>query len=125
MRHPEGVVLYDSVAVNRPGRAGSLPVRLIDGGPMNRLAVAFFPLFLSGCATTYEPVSTGPGTYMVAAEGVLGNSSTGAQAVKAQGQAADFCAKHGKQVHTINASEVPGGFGKVASATVNFRCVDR
>jgi uncharacterized protein YceK len=77
---------------------------------------------LAGCATVYEPVSTGPGSYMVAAEGVLGNSSSGAQAVKAQSQAAAFCSKQGKQVETISSVEVPGGFGKVASATVNFKC---
>ena len=77
---------------------------------------------LSGCATVYEPVSTGQGAYMVAAEGVLGNSSSGAQAMKAQSQAAEFCSRQGKQVENISTQEVPGGFGKVASATINFRC---
>lgn len=78
---------------------------------------------LAGCATVYEPVSTGPGTYMVAAEGVMGNSSSGAQAIKAQAQAATYCSRQGKQVETISSTEVPGGFGKVASATVNFKCI--
>lgn len=80
-------------------------------------------LALAGCATVYEPVSTGPGTYMVAAEGVMGNSSSGAQAIKAQAQAAAFCSAQGKHVETISRTEVPGGFGKVASATVNFKCI--
>ena len=80
-------------------------------------------LAMSGCATVFEPVSTGPGTFMVAAEGVLGNSSSGKQAFKAQEQATAFCVKRGKQVETMSSNEVPGGFGKVASATVNFRCI--
>ena len=78
---------------------------------------------LAGCATVSDPVSTGPGTYVVAAEGVMGNSSSGSQLVKAQAQAAQFCEKQGKQVQTITTNEVPGGFGKVASATVNFQCL--
>ena len=85
--------------------------------------VSIIATLLTGCATVYEPVSTGPGTFMLAAEGMLGNSSSGAQAMKAQAQAATFCSKQGKQVQTISSSEVPGGFGKVASATVNFKCI--
>jgi hypothetical protein len=80
-------------------------------------------LALAGCATVSDAVSTGPGTYMIAAEGVMGNSSSGAQLVKAQTQAAQFCSKQGKQVQTTSTNEVPGGFGKVASATVNFKCL--
>ena len=80
---------------------------------------------LVGCASVTDVVSTGPGTYMVAAEGVLGNSSSGKQAFKAQEQAAAFCTKQGMQVETISTNEVPGGFGKVASATVNFKCISK
>lgn len=80
---------------------------------------------LAGCAGVTKVVSTGPNTYMVAAQGVLGNSSSGVQAVKAQEQAATFCVKQGRQVETVSVKEVPGGFGKVASATVNFRCIER
>ena len=78
---------------------------------------------ISSCASVTEVVSTGTGTYMVAAEGVLGNSSSGKQAFKAQEKAAAFCTQQGKQVETISTNEVPGGFGKVASATVNFKCI--
>lgn len=87
------------------------------------LAMAFFTTTIVGCASVTDVVSTGPDTYMVAAEGVLGNSSSGKQAFKAQEQAAAFCNKQGKQIETISNNEVPGGFGKVASATVNFRCI--
>lgn len=87
----------------------------------NLLVIA--AIVLSGCATVFEPVSTGPGTYMVAAEGVMGNSSSGKQLFKAQTDASNFCSKQGKQVETVSTNEVPGGFGKVASATVNFKCI--
>ena len=86
-------------------------------------ALVFTISTIAGCASVTDVVSTGPDTYMVAAEGVLGNSSSGKQAFKAQEQAAAFCNKKGKQVETISSKEVPGGFGKVASATVNFRCI--
>ncbi len=80
---------------------------------------------LFGCASVTDVVSTGPETYMVAAEGVLGNSSSGKQAFKAQEKAASFCNGKGMQVETISSQEVPGGFGKVASATVNFKCIKK
>ena len=79
---------------------------------------------LVGCAGNVSSVvSTGANTYMVAAEGVLGNSSSGMQLHKAQEEATSYCKKQNKQVDTISSSEVAGGFGKVASATVNFRCI--
>ena len=87
------------------------------------LVIGLAASIIGGCASVTDVVSTGPDTYMVAAEGVMGNSSSGQQAFKAQVQAVAFCNKQGKQVQTINSHEVPGGFGKVASATVNFRCL--
>ena len=80
-------------------------------------------LTVTGCANVSDVVSTGPGTYMVAAEGVLGNSSPGKQMFKAHSQADAFCRGQGKQVDTINTQEAPGGYGKVASAEVYFRCI--
>lgn len=87
------------------------------------LTLAISIVAIVGCASVTDVVSTGPGTYLVVAEGVMGNSSSGKQAFKAQEQAAVFCNRQGKQVETISNIEVPGGFGKVASATVTFRCV--
>ncbi|MGQ0711547.1 MAG: hypothetical protein ACT4NV_17575 [Rhodoferax sp.] len=90
-----------------------------------RITIVLYALAVAGCASLTDVVPTGPDTYMVAAEGVLGNSSSGKQAFKAQEQAAAFCAKQGKRVETAEVKEVPGGFGKVASATVYFRCIGR
>ena len=89
------------------------------------IAGAMAVSMLTACATTTDVVSTGPGTYMVAAQGVVGGSSSGKQAFKAQKRAAEYCSAQGKQVETIDAKEVPGGYGKVASATVNFRCIGK
>lgn len=93
---------------------------------MKKINLAFLSIVLiAGCATSTvtNVIQTGPDTYMVAAEGVLGNSSTGLQLYKAQEQAALFCGRDGKQIETVSKSEVEGGFGKVASATVYFKCL--
>ena len=87
------------------------------------LAMAFASITMVACASVTDVVSTGPDTYMVAAEGVVGNSSSGKELVLAQEQAAAFCKKQGKQVETISTSETPSGFGKSASGRVNFRCI--
>jgi len=87
------------------------------------LAVALASIGMVACASTSDVVPTGPDTYMVAAGGVVGASSSGPQLAKAQKEAADFCKKQGKQVETISTSETPSGFGKSASGRVNFRCI--
>ena len=100
-------------------------LRYIPRTVMKKLLIVllFTTDLLLGCAGNVSGVvSTGTNTYMVAAEGILGNSSSGMQLYKAQEEAAAFCKKQNKQVDTINSSEVAGGFGKVASATVYFRC---
>ena len=95
---------------------------------MNKLNFIFLTVaLLTGCAssTVTGVIQTSADTYMVAAEGVLGNSSTGLQLYKAQEQASLFCGKDGRQVETVSKSEVEGGFGKVASATVYFKCLKK
>ena len=87
------------------------------------LAMALASIVMVACASTSDVVPTGPDTYMVAAGGVVGASSSGPQLAKAQKEAADFCNKQGKQIETISSNEVPGSYGSAASATVNFRCV--
>lgn len=84
----------------------------------------FIALSANGCTGGVSSVvQTNGDTYMVAAEGVLGNSSTGMQLFKAQEQALNFCKAKNKRVDTVSSNEVPGGLGKVASATVYFRCL--
>ena len=92
---------------------------------MKKLLTLFLLICLSACVsnTVTKVVQTNIDTYMVASEGVLGNSSTGIQLYKAQEQAEIYCKNLGKQVDTVSKSEMEGGFGKVASATVYFKCV--
>jgi len=80
-------------------------------------------LLLAGCAGVTDVVSTGPDTYMVASHGVMGWSSGGAQKAKAFQEADAFCKSLGKHLQLIGTNEAPGGFGKIASGEVQFRCL--
>jgi hypothetical protein len=87
-------------------------------------AVGIATLALSGCAgTTHQVVPTGHDTYMVASHGTMGYSSAGAQKAKAYEYANDFCKEKGKEVETVSDQETDSGFGKIASAEIEFRCV--
>ena len=91
-----------------------------------RFAVIVFSFIATvvGCAGVTDVVSTGPDTYMVASHGVMGWSSGGAQKAKAFKEADAFCKSLGKQLQPISTNETPGGgFGKIASGEVHFRCL--
>jgi hypothetical protein len=79
---------------------------------------------VASCAgTTNQVVPTGHDTFMVANHGTMGWSSAGAQKAKAYEQANAFCKSKGKEVETVNEHETDSGFGKIASADIEFRCV--
>ena len=79
---------------------------------------------LSGCAgTTDKVVPTGHDTYLIATHGTMGWSSAGAQKAKAFEDANDFCKSKGKEVETVSEHTTDSGFGKIASADIEFRCV--
>jgi hypothetical protein len=80
-------------------------------------------LVLAGCAATSDVVPTGADTYMVTAHGVMGQSSGGEQKVIAFGKANSYCQSQGKTVQQVTVQDTPGGFGQIASAQVEFRCV--
>jgi hypothetical protein len=81
-------------------------------------------ILTTSCAgTTNQVVPTGHDTYMVANHGTMGWSSAGAQRAKAYQQANEFCKTKGKEVETVNEHETDSGFGKIASADIEFRCV--
>ena len=90
-----------------------------------RIAVSLGALALAtNCAgTTHEVVPTGKGTFMVASHGTMGWSSAGAQKAKALEDANNYCKNQGKEVETISDRETDSGFGKIASAEVEVRCV--
>ena len=78
---------------------------------------------IAGCAGVTDVVSTGPDTYMIASHSTMGWSSGGAQKAKAFQEANDSCKNLGKQMQPINTNETAGGFGKIASGEVEFRCL--
>jgi hypothetical protein len=88
-------------------------------------ASLFLVLCVAGCGGVTDVVKTGPDTYMVASHGTMGWSSGSAQKAKAFQDAENYCAKMGKQVQQVEAKESPGGFGRIASGEVEFRCVSR
>jgi hypothetical protein len=89
-----------------------------------RTVVSLVVVGLVGCAgTTNQVVPTGHDTYMVANHGTMGWSSAGAQKAKAYEEANAFCKSKGKEVETVNEHETDSGFGKIASADIEFRCV--
>lgn len=80
---------------------------------------------LASCAGVTDVVATGPDTYIVASHGTMGWSSSGAQKAKAFQDAEKFCGEKGQRVEAINTRQVDGGFGKIASAELEFRCVPK
>jgi hypothetical protein len=85
--------------------------------------VASVAFVLCACATSSEVVPTGADTFMVTAHGVMGQSSGGEQKVIAFGKASSYCQAQGKTVEQVNMQATPGGFGQIASADLQFRCV--
>ena len=90
------------------------------------VAVGACCVTLAACAGVTEPVPVGDGVYMVGSHGVMGWSSGPAQQAAALEKATMFCNGMGKELQTISASDSgPGGFGKISSAEVQFRCVSQ
>ncbi len=87
-------------------------------------AILILSVFLfAGCAGVTDVVTTGPDTYMLASHGTMGWSSAGAQKAKVFQDANDFCKRLGKQFEAIGSRGTDSGFGQIASAEVEFRCV--
>lgn len=82
-------------------------------------------ILVAGCASVTDVVPTGPDTFMVSARGVMGNSSAGQEKAKAFQRANEYCNDLGRQMVPINVSETTGGFGRIASGDVEFRCTTR
>jgi hypothetical protein len=79
---------------------------------------------LTACAGATNVVPEGHDTYMIASHGTMGWSSGSAQKAKALEEADAYCKQLGKQMDVTNESDTgPGGFGKISSGEVHFRCV--
>jgi hypothetical protein len=87
--------------------------------------VTMMALLVAGCAGVTHVVPAGGDTYMIANHGVMGWSSGSAQKAKALEEADAYCVAKGKKMLPVDSSEEPGGFGKIASAEVHFKCVGK
>lgn len=93
---------------------------------MRKILIALTALAVTGCAGDTSVVRTGPDTFMVAKHGVMGWSSGPAQKAAAYSEADQYCAQKGEVIKPISSTDSgPGGFGKISSAEVDFRCVSR
>jgi hypothetical protein len=90
---------------------------------MYRAFAVILVVLLTACAGVTGVVSTDDNSYMLASHGTMGWSSSGAQKAKVFQDANEFCRSKGKQFEMINTRQVDGGFGKIASAEVEFRCM--
>lgn len=84
------------------------------------LAVASF--LLTACTTVTDVVSTGPGTYLVASQGVIGNGSGAAQKVAAVQRADAYCKARGEPMIIIRSDQSEPMFGRAQSGQVDFHC---
>ncbi len=92
------------------------------GVPTKALSNLSALLLAAGCAGVTHVVPAGNDTYMIASHGVMGWSSGSAQKAKALEEAEAYCTGKGKKMQPLDSSEEPGGFGKIASAEVHFKC---
>lgn len=76
---------------------------------------------VAGCASPTGVVPIGSGVYMASKMGTM--TYSGGQ-VKAElyKEAADYCAKLGKQVVPLGSTSTDASIGTYASAEVQFRC---
>ena len=89
---------------------------------MKKLLLICF-LTLSACAGQSKVIPTGNDTYLISSQGVMGWSSGHEQKVQAYEEANKYCQSQGKKLQTVSSNDSgAGGFGKVSSAQVNFKC---
>lgn len=76
----------------------------------------------TGCASVTDVVSTGPGTYLVASQGVIGNGSGAMQKVTAIQRAEAYCRTRDAQLKIIKSDQSEPMFGRAPSGQVEFSC---
>ena len=92
---------------------------------MKKLLLVITVLVIASCAGVSNVVSAGKDTYLVANSGTMGWSSGGQQKAKALQKAEDFCNRKGEKLEVIRSYDSgAGGFGRISSAEVEFRCID-
>lgn len=90
---------------------------------MRRLLVPTIALFMAGCSGP-GVVPMGRDTYMTAKEGSFTTFSGGSVKAELYREANAFCEGKGKQLMPLKDSSIDKGYGRHASAEVQFRCLD-
>lgn len=80
---------------------------------------------LAACAGVTDVVPIGKDTYMIASQGVMGWSSSQQEKALAFQKAGAYCNSIGKELQPVSTNESAGGYGRIASAEVQFRCLNR
>lgn len=93
---------------------------------MTRLAILAMTAALAGCGSYSGVQPDGPDSYRIVSEAGTGFVSSGKVQNKNYREAAEYCAKSGKVVQTINTESKPsrplGGFPE---ASLYFKCVSK
>ena len=78
-----------------------------------------------GCSST-GVIPTGKDTYMVGKrDAQVGFGPPVAAKADVYAEANEFCAKQGKAIETIKLDSTNSGFGRPASAALEFRCIPK
>ncbi len=80
---------------------------------------------LTACAGVTDVIPIGKDTYMIASRGVMGWSSSQEEKALAFQKAGKYCNSLGKELQPVNTNETAGGYGRIASAEVQFRCLNK
>jgi hypothetical protein len=90
---------------------------------MRLLTIVATGMLLAGCATPNTGVvPIGNGIYMHSKFGSMVTFSGGEVKAELFQEAAQFCAKQGKQLVPVNSTSKDSGVGTYASAEIQFRC---
>ncbi|KGU87244.1 hypothetical protein [Pseudomonas mediterranea] len=90
---------------------------------MRHLLVPTIALLITGCSGL-GVVPMGRDTYMIAREGSFTTFSGGAVKAELYQEANRFCESKGEQLMPLKDSSIDKGYGRHASAEVQFRCLD-
>lgn len=89
-----------------------------------RILLIIVVVTLIGCVST-GVVPMDKGTYMVSKrDAQVGFGPPVAAKADVYREANDFCVKQGKKVETIDFQGTNSGFGRPASASLHFKCVE-
>ena len=89
---------------------------------MKKLLLIYVVL-LTSCAGQSKVIPTGNDTYIISSQSVMGWSSGDEQKTQAYEEANKYCQSQSKKLETVSTNDSgAGGFGRISSAQVSFKC---